>query len=156
MPKCPNLYVRCWRVDNDGFRTTIVWQTLPYVVCGLCDTKEIGGSLMELTCSWDQRTNFTVFVWLDACSRRHPFDVFCCFYWQSLRVAFFEKGLYTFYFVSFSFPFLIKFFTSKKKKKSITINPKVVNVEAQAWLHIKVCCRTSIVAVHVVNCCTAC
>lgn len=34
-----------------------------------------------------QRANIIVLVWLDACSRQHPFDVSCWFYWLSFEAS---------------------------------------------------------------------
>ena len=54
-------------------------------------------------------------MWLDACARQQPFDVFYWFlYSLSLWFVFFEKGSHILICVP-SYPFLMKLFTYKKK-----------------------------------------
>ena len=54
-------------------------------------------------------------MWLDACARQQPFDVFYWFlYSLSLWFVFFEKGSHILICVP-SYPFLMKSFTYKKK-----------------------------------------
>lgn len=54
-------------------------------------------------------------MWLDACARQQPFDVFYWFFYSlSLWFVFFEKGSHILICVP-SYPFLMKLFTYKKK-----------------------------------------
>ena len=87
--------------ENDDFRAVkpLLWgEPCPHVLCGLCGTKEIGRSLMELSdlLIWSKRKFVSFVDFIDT---------------LSLWVVFFEKVL-----CQFSFPFLLEFFTHQKRK----------------------------------------
>lgn len=57
------------------------------------------------------------FAWLDACSGRHPFEVYCWVYWLSLFVSciLWNWIVHICFCVNSLFPVLIKFYLYKKK-----------------------------------------
>ena len=90
--------------ENDDFRAVkpLLWgEPCPHVLCGLCGTKEIGRSLMELS---------DLLIW----SKRK--FVFCWFYWHSFFVGcILWKG-----FVSVLLSLSTRIFHTSKKKTEIS------------------------------------
>lgn len=76
-----------------------------------------------------QRANITVLAWLDACSRQHPCDVSCWFYWLSFEAScILWKGFVrTLLFAILSF-ISNKTFTYKKKKIRCNTSFQIHNI----------------------------
>ncbi len=71
---------------------------------------------------WETSVHFAVIVWLDACFRRHSFDVIYWFYWLSFFViCILWKGFVHILLCVFLFSFSNKTFTYIKKNERNTI-----------------------------------
>ena len=121
---CPNLCMRCWRVGKRQFqshRVTIVWQDLPLCVMWLLwyrGNRQVFDAVERLAYVIKEQTLQSLFDWMLAVGNIPLTSFVDNTDFLSLEVVFFDKGLCTCYYVSFSFPFQIKFVLVKKYIKS--------------------------------------
>ena len=121
VPKSVYEMLESWQRQFQSHRVTIVWEDLPLCVMWLLwyrGNRQVFDGVEWLAYVIKEQTLQSLFDWMLAVGNIPLTSFVDNTDFLSLEVVFFDKGLCTCYYVSFSFPFQIKFVLVKKYIKS--------------------------------------